>query len=70
MNEEIHRGQLVKKAVSDSGFKISEIARKIGRSRRFIYVMFDKKDMPFHYMTKIGGMLRDIFLIIFYHIFQ
>ena len=60
-NQSIHRGQVLKKAVYDSGFKISEIAKKIGRSRRFIYIMFDKEDMPYHYMTKIGEVINHDF---------
>ena len=42
----IHRGQALKKAVYESGIKISVLARKIEKSRRFIYIMFDNKDVP------------------------
>ena len=48
MSEEIHRGQLVKKAVSDGVFKISEIARKTSGSRKFINIMFHIEDFPLY----------------------
>lgn len=58
MNEKAHTGQILKKAVSNSGMKIAELARKIGRSRRFIYTMFDKQDVPLHYIIKIGEIIN------------
>lgn len=54
MNEKIHRGHILRKVISDRGVKISQLARNIGRSRRFIYIMFDKEDVPLHYMKIIG----------------
>ena len=61
MSEKVHTGQLLKKAVSDSGIKIAELARKIGRSRRFIYGMFDKQDVPLHYILQIGEKINHDF---------
>ena len=62
MSEKVHAGQLLKKAVTDSGIKISELARKIGRSRRLIYIMFDKQHVPLHYILQIGEAInRDFF---------
>ena len=61
MNEKAHTGQLLKKAVSNSGIKIAELARKIGRSRRFIYTMFDKQDVPLHYILQIGETINHDF---------
>jgi hypothetical protein len=61
MSEQVHTGQLLKKAVSDSGIKIAELARKIGRSRRFIYFMFDKQDVSLHYILQIGDAINHDF---------
>jgi len=61
MNEEVHRGQLLKNAVKKSGIKISELARRICRSRRFVYIMFDKQDVPLDYMIKIGEAINHNF---------
>ena len=61
MSEKVHTGQLLKKAVADSGIKIAELARKIGRSRRFIYLIFDKEDVPLHYLLQIGDAINHDF---------
>lgn len=61
MSEQAHTGQLLKKAIINSGIKIAELARKIGRSRRFIYIMFDKQDVPLHYILQIGEAINHDF---------
>lgn len=57
-NKIIHRGEIVRKAVKNSGIKISELSRKLGKSRRFIYNMFDKELMPFPCIKKIGMIIN------------
>jgi hypothetical protein len=60
-NQPIHRGQALKKAVDDSGIKIAELARRIGKSRRFIYIMFDNKDVPIHLMRSVCEAIKHPF---------
>lgn len=57
----IHRGQALKKVVKDSGIKIAELARRIDKSRRFIYLMFDNKDVPIHLMRSVCEAIRHPF---------
>jgi hypothetical protein len=57
----IHRGQALKKAVYDSGIKIAELARRIDKSRRFIYIMFDNKDVPIHLMRSVCEAIKHPF---------
>ena len=57
----IHRGQALKKAVDDSGIKIAELARRIGKSRRFIYIMFDNKDVAIHLMRTVCEAIKHPF---------
>jgi hypothetical protein len=57
----IHRGQALKKAVYDSGIKIAELARRLGKSRRFIYLMFDNKDVPIHLMRSVCEAIKHPF---------
>ena len=52
-NENLHKGNLLKVAVKNSGIKISQLARILDKSRRFFYVIFDKKNVPEHYVTAI-----------------
>ena len=37
-----HRGEIVERAIRQSGYPISSIAKKLGKSRRWMYLMFDK----------------------------
>jgi len=60
-NQPIHRGQALKKAVYDSGIKISVLARKIEKSRRFIYIMFDNKDVPLYLMKSVCEAIKHPF---------
>lgn len=60
-NVAIHRGQALKKAVYDSGIKIAVLARKIEKSRRFIYIMFDNKDVPLHLMKSVCEAIKHPF---------
>jgi hypothetical protein len=57
----IHRGQSLKKAVYESGIKIAELARRLGKSRRFIYLMFDNKDVPIHLMRSVCEAIKHPF---------
>ena len=61
-NQPIHRGQVLKKAVYDSGIKIAVLARKIEKSRRFIYLMFDKEDVPLHLIKSVFDAIKQPFL--------
>ena len=57
----IHRGEIVKNAVRNSGIKISELARKIGASRRFIYIIFGREKIALHDIRKIGEAINHDF---------
>jgi hypothetical protein len=57
----IHRGQALKKAVYESGIKIAVLARKIEKSRRFIYLIFDNKDVPLHLMRSVCEAIKHPF---------
>ncbi len=43
--KEIHVGELVKNAVKDSGYTLSEVARNIGISRQTLNGWLNKSDM-------------------------
>lgn len=63
MSEKVHQGEIIKKAVIDSGIKISVVARRISKSRRLIYILFSKEEVPLHYMKKIGEAINHDFFI-------
>ena len=58
MSSIVHRGQIVEKAVKNSGIKISELSRKLDKSRRFVYVLFSNEVAPLHYVRKIGTIIN------------
>jgi hypothetical protein len=53
-NSQVHRGQIVKNAVVKSGIKIAQLGRKLSKSRRFFYLMFENELMPINYVKEIG----------------
>jgi hypothetical protein len=57
-NDYIHIGNIVQNQVKNSGIKIAELARRINKSRRFIYVLFENKNAPLHYVQEIGNALH------------
>lgn len=58
MSSIIHRGKVVEKAVKNSGIKISELSRKLDKSRRFVYILFSNELAPLHYVRKIGEVIN------------
>jgi ribosome-binding protein aMBF1 (putative translation factor) len=63
MSDKAHQGEIIKKAVIDSGIKISVLASKIGKSRRLIYIIFNKEEVDLRYMKKIGEAINHNFFI-------
>jgi hypothetical protein len=57
-NDSIHIGNVVQSQVKKSGIKIAELARRINKSRRFIYVLFENRNAPLHYVEEIGNALH------------
>ncbi len=60
-----HYGEILKKAISESGLTIAEIARNSGVSRETIYRILDEKTPGLNHLLKIGAAigyeyLRDI----------
>lgn len=53
----IHRGEILRNAVYNSGIPISKIAVKIGKSRRFLYDLFENQNVPLDYMIQIGKVI-------------
>lgn len=53
----IHRGEIVEQAVRKSGVPIATIAKRLGKSRRWMYLMFDNPDVPIEMITRIGQVI-------------
>lgn len=53
-----HRGEIVKKAIYQSGISITLIAKKIGKSRRWMYQMFENNNVSLDLVLEIGQIIH------------
>jgi hypothetical protein len=53
-----HRGELVEKAVRESGFPIAELARRMKKSRRHIYNLFENPHLSLDEISQIGKIIH------------
>jgi len=53
-----HRGEIIKAAVYKSGFPITELAKRLGKSRRWIYLMFDNNSVSLDLVLQIGKIIH------------
>ena len=60
-----HRGELVEKAVRESGFQIAELARRMKKSRRHIYNLFENPHLSLDEILQIGKIIHYDFTELF-----
>lgn len=53
----IHRGEIVEQAIRKSGIPIATIAKRLGKSRRWMYLMFENPDVSFEVIQRIGQII-------------
>lgn len=53
-----HRGEIVKKAVHQSGYSVTKLAQKLGKSRRWMYQMFENNNVSLEVIIKIGTIIN------------
>lgn len=53
-----HRGEIIKEAIYKSGFPITELAKKLGKSRRWMYLMFDNNNVSLDLVLQIGKIIH------------
>ena len=52
-----HRGEIIEKAIRNSGMPLTSIARKIGKSRQWIYLLFQNPNVSLNIIVKIGKII-------------
>lgn len=52
-----HRGEIVEQAVRKSGIPIATIAKRLGKSRRWMYLMFENPNVPVEIISRIGQII-------------
>ena len=53
-----HRGEIIREAVYKSGFTITEISKSLGKSRRWMYLMFENSNVSLDLVIKIGKVIH------------
>ncbi|MDF3029370.1 MAG: hypothetical protein K0S23_3677 [Fluviicola sp.] len=56
-----HRGEIVERAIRKSGYPITGIAKKLGKSRRWMYLMFDNSQVDIESIISIGKIIHHDF---------
>lgn len=53
-----HRGEIIKDAVYKSGYSITELAKRMGKSRRWVYLMFENHSVSLDIILQIGQIIH------------
>lgn len=53
-----HRGEIIEKAVRDSGISITEIARRLNKSRQWVYNLFENPIVSIEVASEIGKIIH------------
>ncbi len=56
-----HRGEIVEKVVRQSGIPLTQLAKKLGKSRRWIYNAFDNPTLSMDLISEIGRIIHHDF---------
>jgi hypothetical protein len=57
-----HRGELLKKGVYESGYPITKLAKKMGKSRKWIYLLFQRNNVSVDILKEIGTIIHYDFI--------
>jgi transcriptional regulator with XRE-family HTH domain len=49
-----HRGEIIKEAIYKSGYPITELAKRMGKSRRWVYLLFENATVSIDLIINIG----------------
>jgi transcriptional regulator with XRE-family HTH domain len=53
-----HGGEIIKEAVYKSGFPITELAKRMGKSRRWVYLLFENPIVSIDTLLQIGTIIH------------
>lgn len=53
-----HRGEIVAEAIRESGYSITALAEKLGRSRRWMYQAFENPQLSLDMVLEIGKIIH------------
>lgn len=53
-----HKGEIIENAVRASGYSITKLAKAMGKSRRWVYQVFENPAVPIDYVLEIGRVIH------------
>jgi predicted transcriptional regulator len=53
-----HRGEIIKKAIYKSGYPITELAKRLDKSRRWMYLMFENNNVSLDIVLQVGKIIH------------
>ncbi len=56
------RGEIIKQVVYNSGMTISELAKRMGKSRKWVYNQFENKSVSLDLILQIGEIIHHNFV--------
>jgi len=56
-----HKGEILEKAVRDSGMPLTKLTKKLNKSRRWIYNAFENPNVSIDYILEIGKIIHHDF---------
>lgn len=56
-----HKGEIIEKAIRQSGYSITKLAKKLGKSARWMYYMFESSNVSIDHILEIGEILHHDF---------
>ncbi len=56
-----HRGEIIKSAIYKSGYSITYLSKRLSKSKRWVYLMFKKKEVSLDLILQIGKIIHHDF---------
>ena len=53
-----HRGEIIKEAIYQSGYSITKLAERLGKSRRWVYLQFENSTISLDLILQIGVIIH------------
>jgi hypothetical protein len=66
----LHRGEIIEKAIRESGYSITIVAQRLGKSRRWMYLLFENTAVSIELILQIGKIIYHDFNLDFPEIIQ
>ncbi len=54
----VHKGEIIERAVRGTRFPITLLAKRLGKSRRHVYYLFEKPDVSLDMILHIGKIIQ------------